>query len=118
MRISDWSSDVCSSDLKEQTIDHDNLDAVLRAEWDGDTTENARALAQDFESYLAEHRDEIEALTIFYSQPARRSAVTYGMIKALLDRLKKARPKLAPPRARQAYAPPTASTGAKPAPAP
>ena len=57
---------------KEQTIDHDNLDSVLRTEWAGDTTENAKALAQDFEQYLNEHRDEIEALSIYFSQPARR----------------------------------------------
>lgn len=89
---------------KEQTIDHDNLDRVMRAEWEGDTTENAKALAQDFETYLEENQDEIEALTIFYSQPARRSKVTYAMIKEVLDRLRKDRPKLAPLRVWQAYA--------------
>jgi len=89
---------------KEQTIDHENLDKVLRAEWAGDSAENAKALAQDFESYLQEHRDEIEALTIFYSQPARRSELTYAMIKEVLDRLRKDRPKLAPLRVWQAYA--------------
>jgi type I restriction enzyme R subunit len=51
-----------------------------------------------------EHRDEIEALTIFYSQPARRSELTYGMIKEVLNRLRKDRPKLAPLRVWQAYA--------------
>jgi type I restriction enzyme R subunit len=89
---------------KEQTIDHENLDKILRAEWAGDSAENAKALAQDFESYLQEHRDEIEALTIFYSQPARRSELTYGMIKEVLNRLRKDRPKLAPLRVWQAYA--------------
>lgn len=89
---------------KEQTIDHDNLDNVIRAEWDGDTAENAKALAQDFESYLAENRDEIDALTIFYSQPARRSELTYAMIKEVLDKIRKDRPKLAPLRVWQAYA--------------
>ncbi len=89
---------------KEQTIDHDNLDSVLHAEWAGDTAENAKALAQDFEQYLNEHHDEIEALSIFFSQPARRSEVTYAMIKALLERLKQDQPKLAPLRVWQAYA--------------
>ena len=89
---------------KEQTIDHDTLDAVLRAEWEGDATENARELSQDFQTYLEENRDEIEALTIFYSQPHRRSKLTYAMIKEVLDRLKKDRPKLAPLRVWQAYA--------------
>ena len=89
---------------KEQTIDHDTLDAVLRAEWAGDATENARELSQDFQIYLEENRDEIEALTIFYSQPHRRSELTYAMIREVLDRLKKDRPKLAPLRVWQAYA--------------
>jgi type I restriction enzyme R subunit len=89
---------------KEQTIDHDNLDTVLRAEWDGDSADNAKALAQDFAAYLESKRDELEALTIFYSQPARRSAVTYEMIRTVLEKLKKDRPKLAPLRVWQAYA--------------
>jgi len=53
---------------------------------------------------VEEHRDQIEALSIFYSQPARRSEVTYAMIKALLDALKTDRPKLAPLRVWRAYA--------------
>ena len=62
-----------------------------------------RTLAQDFKVYPETHRDEIEALTIFYSQPARRSHVTYAMIKAVLDALKTDRPKLAPLRVWRAY---------------
>ena len=33
---------------KEQTIDHDNLDTLLEAEWSGDAKENAEAMAKDF----------------------------------------------------------------------
>jgi len=89
---------------QEQTIDHDNLDTLLRAEWAGDAAQNAQALAQDFKQYLDEHRDEIEALSIFFSQPARRAEVTYGMIQTLLARLRQDRPRLAPLRVWQAYA--------------
>ncbi|HRJ01716.1 MAG TPA: type I restriction-modification enzyme R subunit C-terminal domain-containing protein [Hyphomonas sp.] len=89
---------------KEQTIDHDNLDTVLAKGWSGDAKENAEAMVKDFASYLEEHRDSIEALSIFYSQPARRSRVTYAMIKALLDALKTDRPKLAPLRVWRAFA--------------
>jgi type I restriction enzyme R subunit len=32
-------------------------------------------MAKEFADYLQEHRDEIEALSIFYSQPARRSHI-------------------------------------------
>jgi type I restriction enzyme R subunit len=89
---------------KEQTIDHDNLDAVLRAEWEGDATENAKQVAQDFRGYLEGNRNQIEALTIFYSQPHRRSELTYEMIHRLLAKLKSDRPRLAPLRVWQAYA--------------
>jgi type I restriction enzyme R subunit len=89
---------------KEQTIDHDNLDAVLRAEWEGDAAENAKQVALDFREYLEANRDQIEVLTIFYSQPHRRSELTYEMIRQLLEKLKSDKPRLAPLRVWQAYA--------------
>lgn len=88
----------------EQTIDHDNLDTLLAAEWAGDTTANANAIARDFEDWLAAHRDEIEALSIWFSQPARRSEITYPMVKALLDAIKADRPRLVPAYVWRAYA--------------
>ena len=88
---------------KEQTIDHDSLDRVLRAEWEGDAHENAEALAQDFRHYLEANRDEIEALTIFYAQPHRRRELTYAMIREVFDRLKNDQPRLSPLRVWQAY---------------
>ena len=89
---------------QEQTIDHDSLDTVLRAEWEGDAHDNAKAMAQDFQHYLEANRDEIEALTIFYAQPHRRRELTYAMVRELFDRLKTDRPRLAPLRVWQAYA--------------
>ena len=89
---------------KEQTIDHDSLDTVLRAEWEGDAHENAQAMAQDFQQYLEANRDEIEALSIFYAQPHRRSKLTYAMIREVLDRLRNDKLGLAPLRVWQAYA--------------
>jgi type I restriction enzyme R subunit len=89
---------------KEQIIDHENLDEVIRAEWDGEAKENAAALVQDFKEYLEANRDEIEALHIFYSQPARRREVTYEMIKLVLEKLRSDKPKLAPIRVWRAYA--------------
>ena len=88
---------------KEQTVDHDNLDTVLRAEWEGDAHENAEAMTQDFRQYLEANRDEIEALTIFYTQPHRRRELTYAMIREVFDRLKNDKPLLAPLRVWQAY---------------
>ena len=80
----------------EQTIDHESLDTLTRAEWSGDAVQNARQIAQDFEDYLRDNRDEIEALAIFFAQPARRSQVTHAMIKDVLARLQEDRPRLAP----------------------
>ena len=88
----------------EQTIDHESLDALTRAEWSGDVAENARKIAQEFEDYLRGNRDEIEALTIFYTQPARRSEVTHTMIKGVLAKLREDCPRLAPLVVWRAYA--------------
>ncbi len=89
---------------KEQTIDHEGLDTLIRAGWDGDAQENAAAIAQDFQQYLEENRDEIEALAIFFDQPHRRSELTYAMIREVLAKLKSDRPRLAPLGVWRAYA--------------
>ena len=39
----------------------------MRAEWAGDAAENARKIAREFEEYLKENRDEIEALAIYFN---------------------------------------------------
>ena len=88
---------------KEQTIDHDNLDTVLRAEWDKDAANNAQTLAEEFADYLKAHQDTITALTIFFSQPYRRRELSFELIRQVLDTLKTDKPKLAPLRVWQAY---------------
>ncbi len=89
---------------KEQLIDHESLDSVERAEWAGDSHENAASVTQDFRQYLEANRDEIEAVTIFYAQPHRRRELTYVMVREVLERLKSDRPRLSPLRVWQAYA--------------
>ncbi|MEQ6340256.1 MAG: DEAD/DEAH box helicase family protein [Gammaproteobacteria bacterium] len=88
---------------KEQTIDHDNIDTVLRAEWDKNAATNAQALTAEFADYLKANRDNIEALTIFFSQPQRRRELSYDLIRQVLDKLKADKPKLAPLYVWQAY---------------
>jgi type I restriction enzyme R subunit len=88
---------------REQTLDHENLDHVLQAGWDQDAAQSARTPADEFESYLREHRDEIDALAIYFDQPYRRRELTYEMICQVLERLRADRPKLAPLRVWQAY---------------
>jgi type I restriction enzyme, R subunit len=88
---------------KEQTLDHDNLDVLLRAEWNKDATQNAQALTDEFADYLKANQDNITALTIFFSQPQRRRELSFDLIRQVLDKLKADQPKLAPLRVWQAY---------------
>lgn len=83
---------------KEQTLDHDNHDSVLRAEWDKDAASNAQALTDEFADYLKANQDNIEALTIFFSQPYRRRELSFDLIRQVLDKLKADKPQLAPLR--------------------
>jgi type I restriction enzyme, R subunit len=41
---------------------------------------------------MRQHKDELTALQIFYSQPFRRRELTYAMIKAVLEKLQNDRP--------------------------
>ena len=99
----------------EQTIDHEGLDTLVRAGWEGDATENAQRIAQEFKEYLDANRDNVEALSIFYGQPHRRSKLTYEMIAEVLDNLKRDRPSLAPLTVWNAFAHLDEYKGANPA---
>ncbi len=88
---------------KEQKIDHENLDDLEFIGWDKAALEQARQLTQEFSEYLIQHKDEIDALAIYFNHPHRRRELTFAMIDALLQRLKADRPKLAPMRVWQAY---------------
>ncbi|MBK8319629.1 MAG: DEAD/DEAH box helicase family protein [Betaproteobacteria bacterium] len=88
---------------KEQTIDHDNLDQLLHAGWNKEAAANAKALTEEFADYLKAHIDQIDALTIFFSQPWRRRELSFALIRQVFDKLKADQPKLAPLRVWQAY---------------
>jgi len=100
--------EACTANL--QTIDHDTQDKLVRAEWDADAKTRAAAFAGDFESFCREHssagagRDRLDALTIYYTQPQRRSQVTLAQIQDVLAALKQHAPRLAPLRVWDAYA--------------
>lgn len=80
----------------EQKIDLQNPDTVLNVGWDKDNKQKAEALIKDFEQWMQEHKDELTALQIFYSQPYRRRELTYTMIKEVLEKLVAEKPSLAP----------------------
>ena len=88
----------------EQIIDTHNIDRVTFAGWDAQAEDQAKSLVKDFKSFMEEHKDEIKALTIFYSQPYRRREITYKMIKEVFEILREKKPYLAPLRVWEAYA--------------
>ena len=55
----------------EQVIDEISKDVLLEAGHSADAKENARALVQSFEKFIADNKDEMTALQFFYSRPYR-----------------------------------------------
>jgi type I restriction enzyme R subunit len=88
----------------EQIIDRINLDAITKSEWDTTSLDKANAIVKDFSEYLELHKDEIQALSIFYNQPYNRREITFKMIKDVFDKLKLEQPLLAPDYVWNAYA--------------
>lgn len=88
----------------EQIIDTINIDHVTFAGWDTQAVHQAENLIKDFKEFIEAHKDEIQALSIFYSQPYRRRKITYRMIKEVFDLIREKKPYLAPSRVWEAYA--------------
>ncbi len=88
----------------EQIIDSVNIDTVTKSEWDTTSVDKAEAIVKDFNEYLALHKDEIKALSIFYNQPFNRREITFKMIKEVMEKLKLEKPTLAPDYVWNAYA--------------
>lgn len=76
----------------EQIIDHINLDTVTFSGYSQQAAKKAQGDVQRFAEYIAQNKDEIEALSFFYAQPYQRRALTFEMIEDLHKRL--ARPPL------------------------
>jgi type I restriction enzyme R subunit len=89
--------------VHEQIIDVVNLDTVLVADWDKDSTDKANEIITEFKDYIEEHKDEITALKIFYNEPHRRRELTSKMVKELLANIKANKPRLAPSIVWEAY---------------
>ncbi len=89
--------------VHEQIIDVVNLDTVLVADWDKDSTDKANEIITEFKAYIEEYKDEITALKIFYNEPHRRRELTSKMVKELLANIKANKPRLAPSIVWEAY---------------
>ncbi|MBA4122005.1 MAG: DEAD/DEAH box helicase family protein [Acidobacteria bacterium] len=87
----------------DQIIDIINPDRLIKAGWSEETNAQANEIVSDFAAWIAEHRDEITALQIFYGQPYHRRELTYKMIRDLCDLLKTERPRIAPLNVWRAY---------------
>jgi type I restriction enzyme R subunit len=70
----------------EQVFDEVNRDTIVRSGFDAAALEKARAVVTSFKAFIAEHRDEIEALRILYSKPYR-AGLRYGQVKDLALKL-------------------------------
>ena len=89
----------------EQTIDHDNLDTLLRAQWAGDVAEKRQSDCRGFRGVSAgEPRRDRGASRSTSRSPPRRSHVTLAMVKDVLAKLTEDRPRLAPLVVWRAYA--------------
>ncbi|MRS01953.1 DEAD/DEAH box helicase [bacterium] len=89
--------------VHEQIMDAINIDETIQAGWEKDSKEKAEAFVKDFAAWIAEHKDEITALQIFYAQPYRRRELTYSMIRELVDKIVADKPTLAPLGVWRAY---------------
>jgi type I restriction enzyme R subunit len=65
--------------------------------------DKAQELIQNFSAYLEANKDEIKALSIYYSQPFNRKMVTFKMIKDLYEKLILEKPNFAPDFVWKAY---------------
>jgi type I restriction enzyme R subunit len=72
----------------EQTIDTTSVDTVLKAGYSEEATKAARGIVRDFEEFIREHRDEIDALQILFSRPHRRR-LTFEQVRELAEAIKR-----------------------------
>ena len=75
----------------EQIIDEVSKDELTFAGYSPEAKEKAKSLVDDFELYLQENKDELDALQFFYSQPYAER-LRYSDIKAIHEAIS------APPR--------------------
>ena len=73
----------------EQIIDEQTRDKLLRAGFDAAALETARTLVTTFRQFIVDHKDEIEALQLLYSQPYR-AGLRYRHVKELASKLRDA----------------------------
>jgi len=86
----------------EQTIDEASKDRVLDAGYSVDAADRARTLVTSFKAFIEEHRDEITALQVLYSQP-HSQRLTFKEIKELANAIGRPPRSWTPQRLWEAY---------------
>lgn len=72
----------------EQIIDNTNPDTLLFAGFDAQKEETADRVIRTFREFIEEHKDEIIALRILYSQTYRDRSMAMEKLKALYEKLR------------------------------
>ena len=67
----------------EQIIDDVTIDVLKEAGYDADATEKARRTVESFQRFIADNKDEIDALQLLFSRPYGQRKLTYADIQAL-----------------------------------
>ena len=68
----------------EQIIDAASQDRLIAGEFSADAADRARRTVESFRQFIEDHRDEITALQVLYSQPFG-GGLTFGDIKELAN---------------------------------
>lgn len=89
--------------VHEQKIDLQNPDELLYAGNSADNHDRAAGTVAAFRQWVEAHRNQYQALQLFYAQPYRRRELTLALAKTLLATLRADRPTLAPTAVWQAY---------------
>jgi type I restriction enzyme R subunit len=87
----------------DQIIDGLNMDEITQIGWVKDNKDIAEGIVNDFKQWIADNKDELIALQLFYAQPYQRRGLTYKMIRDLVETIKVSKPALAPLSVWRAY---------------
>jgi type I restriction enzyme R subunit len=85
----------------EQVIDVVSVDTLRQAGFDGEAP--AQMVVNNFKLFIAENRDELTAIQIFYEQPYGSRHLTYEQIKELAEAIEKPPYNLTPEHIWNAY---------------
>ena len=87
----------------EQVIDAVSIDEVIFAGYDQKAKNRAKEVVGSFKRFMADNKDDLTALQMFYSKPYRERHLTYTAIRELSEALSRPPYNLAPEIIWKAY---------------